>query len=392
MRRLLYILLLAPLAGMAQRTPDIPDGMLQELRSNPVFDKVYTNRDAYRFELIVSFIDRKPNGKTRLRTYTTGDDGRYYYPASTIKLPLAIAVLAQFNPDTRDRDIEYWPAQVCGNTYARKTIQELVTKMLVYSDNVAYNMLYDLVGRRAINNTLRQLDIKDSRISRRLMWCSDSAHAVHPAVRLDGWDRGFREPADGRIRKDKARFSDAAVGVKHLMGGDWRQGPRDFGDHNYLRLADLHNLVAAIATERNPGRILSSDDWTFIKRLMCATPDKFGDRKTYPGVTKYLLFGENSKLDFNRYLSFNIVGMAYGFMVESTYLCDLATGQEVVISLRGYFNANNVLGDDVYEYHREGYPLFEWVGRLLLEKAVNRNRQDIDAWRSPLTAVLSTDS
>jgi hypothetical protein len=56
-------------------------------------------------------------------------------------------------------------------------------------------------------------------------------------------------------------------------------------------------------------------------------------------------------------------------MTESAYLIDTETGAEVVISARGHFNRNQVIGDDLYEYATEGYPLFRFLGEYFLEEA-----------------------
>jgi beta-lactamase class A len=84
------------------------------------------------------------------------DDGRWIYPASMIKLPLAVAVgqairagrLRWSTPVTVDG------ANLTANDAAspltagyRTRVDELVTLMLQRSDNVATNVLYDVLGR-----------------------------------------------------------------------------------------------------------------------------------------------------------------------------------------------------------------------------------------------------
>ncbi len=84
------------------------------------------------------------------------DDGRWLYPASLIKLPLAVAVGAAVAGGRLGWDA---PAVVeAANLTAndapsplvagyRSTVRELVGLMLQRSDNVATNVLYDLLGR-----------------------------------------------------------------------------------------------------------------------------------------------------------------------------------------------------------------------------------------------------
>jgi beta-lactamase class A len=85
------------------------------------------------------------------------DDGRYVYPASMIKLPLAVAVavaiaegrLTWQTPvtiDARNATVNDAPSPITPGYTA--TVLELTTFMLQRSDNVATNQLYDVLGRQ----------------------------------------------------------------------------------------------------------------------------------------------------------------------------------------------------------------------------------------------------
>ena len=84
------------------------------------------------------------------------DDGRPVYPASMIKVPLAVAVTTAIGEgrlgwetpvtvDPRNATLNDAPSPMLPG-YAT-TVEELVTLMLQRSDNVATNQLYDLLGR-----------------------------------------------------------------------------------------------------------------------------------------------------------------------------------------------------------------------------------------------------
>jgi beta-lactamase class A len=84
------------------------------------------------------------------------DDGRPIYPASMIKVPLAVAAGAAIAAgrlrwdtpvvvDARNATSNDAPSPM-GPGYAT-TVEELVTYMLQRSDNVATNQLYDVLGR-----------------------------------------------------------------------------------------------------------------------------------------------------------------------------------------------------------------------------------------------------
>ncbi len=84
------------------------------------------------------------------------DDGRSIYPASLIKVPLAVAAaaaiaggrlawdttvpIAEANATANDAESPIVPGYLA-------TVEELVTTMLQRSDNIATNQLYDVLGR-----------------------------------------------------------------------------------------------------------------------------------------------------------------------------------------------------------------------------------------------------
>jgi beta-lactamase class A len=94
------------------------------------------------------------------------DDGRWLYPASLIKLPLAVAVgraidegrLSWETPvpiDAVNATANDAPSPVVPGY--RSDVAELVTLMLQRSDNVATNQLYDLLGRERATADLHAL-------------------------------------------------------------------------------------------------------------------------------------------------------------------------------------------------------------------------------------------
>jgi beta-lactamase class A len=115
---------------------------------------------------------RLPGGPMR-----QSDDGRWIYPASMIKLPLAVAAgaaiaggrLAWTSPATVDR------ANLTANDVASPmvegyatSVRELVTWMLQRSDNVATNVLFDVLDRDRATADLHALGFTDTFVRRKL--------------------------------------------------------------------------------------------------------------------------------------------------------------------------------------------------------------------------------
>ena len=107
----------------------------------------------------------------------TRDDGRWRYPASEIKLPLAVATAAAVadgrltwstavridaaNMTVNDTPSPMEPGYV-------SSVEELVTLMLQRSDNVATNQLYDVLGRARATADVRALGLRETSFRRKL--------------------------------------------------------------------------------------------------------------------------------------------------------------------------------------------------------------------------------
>ncbi|HEY0613476.1 MAG TPA: serine hydrolase [Candidatus Elarobacter sp.] len=107
----------------------------------------------------------------------TQDDGRPVYPASMIKVPLAVAATTAIHAgrlawgdrvrvDDRNATMNDAPSPIVAGYEA--SVEELVTFMLQRSDNVATNQLYDLLGREQATADVRALGLVETAFRRKL--------------------------------------------------------------------------------------------------------------------------------------------------------------------------------------------------------------------------------
>jgi beta-lactamase class A len=107
----------------------------------------------------------------------SADDGRWVYPASMIKLPLAAAAgvairASRLRWDTpvvvepRNATVNDAPSPMAAG-YGT-TVEELTTYMLQRSDNVATNQLYDVLGRERATADVRALGFATTAFRRKL--------------------------------------------------------------------------------------------------------------------------------------------------------------------------------------------------------------------------------
>jgi beta-lactamase class A len=107
----------------------------------------------------------------------SSDDGRWRYPASLIKLPLAVAAAAAIDGGRLEwtTRVPIEPRNMTANDAPSpmvpgyvSSVEELVTWMLQRSDNVATNQLYDLLDRRRASEDLHRLGFSQTFFRRKL--------------------------------------------------------------------------------------------------------------------------------------------------------------------------------------------------------------------------------
>jgi hypothetical protein len=67
---------------------------VEGLEDYPTLQKVLADTAKYQVQILYTQIDRNEHGNPLFTTYSFNvDDSRYFYPASTVKLPIALLAL-----------------------------------------------------------------------------------------------------------------------------------------------------------------------------------------------------------------------------------------------------------------------------------------------------------
>ena len=158
--------LLASISAFSQ--PQGTDGFLEQLlKGRPAFDSVLRYRNEWNVQIIYSSIDRKKKGPPTITDhYFNVDDRRYFYPASTVKLPIVLLALQRLH-ELNIPGLDLNSTMITGSAGGaqtevindpssldgRPTIAQYIKKILLVSDNDAFNRLYEFLGQEYINNT-----------------------------------------------------------------------------------------------------------------------------------------------------------------------------------------------------------------------------------------------
>jgi len=148
MRKLLFLLVLVFFSCAEQKKYDDPIqfGLSSDAEE---IQQVMQNLEAHEVQIMVTDV----NG-TDFSFQV--NDSNYFYPASSVKFPIALLALEKANEIAEiDSNSRF---QIEGDSI-QTTIQKEVQKIFAVSDNEAYNRLFEFLGQDEINDRLRAYHI-----------------------------------------------------------------------------------------------------------------------------------------------------------------------------------------------------------------------------------------
>ena len=383
---LLVLAQAAPSHAQDSRTADSPllDSLL---RSLPLFgDSILP--ELGRFELQVLY--RPLDGPDSNRTYRWGvDPDHYFYPASTVKLPVAALALEELHrlgvvgldADTRlevdSVRAPQSPSRLRLGTDEWATVGGHVRDIAVVSSNEAYNRLYEWLGPRHIDDALHARGYR-TRITHRLSApgfdTTENRHLPPVTFRDDtGLVLYFRGAAYAKTRHDVRRDAEVkGVGYYDDAAGRVIDEAFDMSHKNALALEDLADVLQAVVAPETvaPERRfdLRPADREMLVRALRTTPpesDNPGHRDKPPGYVKFLYYGGDGALDADGPTIYNKVGDAYGTLTDAALFEDPTTGRRCLIAATVLVNRNGVFNDGEYEYEAVGFPFLRALGRAV---------------------------
>jgi hypothetical protein len=395
-----------------ERKPDWQGSLETLLASQPErFATVMQNPEKYRVQIMYTQIDRDSDNQPSFKTFTYRvNPGEYFYPASTVKLPvsvLALEKLRRLNRPGLNRDTTMLTGSAAGFQAGAKTdgtspnglpsVARYIRKILLVSDNDAFNRLYEFVGQREINERLRAMGYLDTRIIHRLesSLSEEENRWTNPVKFVKG---------DKVIYEQQAVYSETSfrakqpelLGVAEIVDGERLQRPKDFAAKNAYSLPDQHefikNLVFPGSGKPQQRLLLDEEDLRFIYRYMSMYPvessiSAYSDSEKYPpGYVKFLMYGGDARTIPGHIRIFNKVGDAYGFLTDAAYIVDFMNKIEFILSATIYTNENQTFNDDNYEYDEIGLPFLRSLGQAVYELELEREREyepDLSRFRFP---------
>lgn len=357
--------------------------------------------DQLEVQVLYTQIDRDENGTPSFTTYRWGaDPNRYFYPASTVKMPTAFIALERLN----ELGIEGLDAQSAMHHYASRppqtaqlvdtssmngwaSVGHYARKIFLVSDNDAFNRLYEFLGQRYLNEKLRAKGFTDTRIIHRLSVSGFDTlgnRYTNPVAFYNEEGPIFTQGAGYSAWYDDLGLSQQLRGKGYINSDDETVlDPFDFRYKNYISTQDLHDMVQAFlfpdAVAPQQRFNLRPEDRELALRAMAQFPQE-SDYPHYDkgdNYVKFWMYGDQADSitipDHIRIL--NKVGWAYGFLTDAAYVVDMNTGVEFLLVGTIHTNANQIYNDGVYEYDEVALPFFGELGRAIYEYETDRKRR-----------------
>lgn len=399
--RVVLLLLMTGLFASAQQ----PDTVLLQklLESRPdLFSGILNHPTHNEIQVLYTQIDRDENNVPHFTSYSYRlNPNRYFYPASTVKLPTAIFALEKLNKlDIKGLDVKtkmVTDSAFAGQTFVDRdstvknglpSIENYIKKILLVSSNDAYNRLYEFVGRAEINEKLKKYQLNGTRIVGRLAIGDggESARHTNPIDFYKGDKLIYHQPDQFDANDYPMHLDNMMQGNGYIDGkGKLVMKPFDFTEKNVYPIADqqmvLRRLLFPETFPQDQRFNLTDDQYKLIYRYMSMFPTEsryptYSPPAYYPAFCKWLFYGGDSLAVINPNIRiFNKIGDSYGYDIDNAYIVDFQHNVEFMITAVVQSNEDGIYNDDKYEYKTVCLPFMKNLAQVIYELELKRERK-----------------
>ncbi|UOQ66827.1 serine hydrolase [Hymenobacter volaticus] len=346
----------------------------------------------YELQIIYTQINRDAQNQPHFIQHDFRLDAKQYFnPASLVKLPIAALALEKLNelhqPGLTRRSpmvtrtafrcqtaVPYNPA---ADSDRINTVGNYIKRMLLVSDNNAYNRLYEFLGQRPLNERLAQLGYSNTRITRRFAPCDTTANRHTNPIDFLGTSGQliYQQPALFNPSPFNSPLGRIAKGRAYQAGGQIVPRPYDFTTANYLPLQDVTDILKSLlfpeVTSSTQRFNLTPNDYAFLRYYLHHTPHSsayrpYATKQFFDAYKKYLYYGRSPQVALDSaFRIYNVVGMSHGYLSDAAYFISPTQHSEFLLSAVLYVNQDGIINDGAYEYNSIGLPFLAQLGQLI---------------------------
>ncbi len=384
--------------SFSQKTSPYLDSLLRA--SLPNHTKLLNNPKKYKLQIIYTRITRdKENNPTFKNYYWNTDSNKFFYPASLVKLPVSIIALEKIN-NLKKYNIDKNTTLITDSVFVCQkkifkdttaenrfpSVAHYIKKMFLVSDNYAFARTYEFLSCDYIHQTLEKWGFPNIRIVNRLDGSckADTAKITSPVYFLsDKGDTLYKQALTFYTYNKPHPLPKTKVGKGHTNEfGKRIYQPKDFNTHNFMSLGNCHEILRRLVFNNHMDKEhqynLTNDDWQFLLKYLgmypreCLYPS-YATKEYYDSFKKFVYYGSCvPTIPSDSVRVFNIVGRAYGFLSDCSYVADVKNNVEFMLSVTMYLNERDIIGTGIYEYDKLGMPFLKDLGNLIFKLEKDR--------------------
>ena len=343
-------------------------------KREPQLKPIYKNKENHNLQILYTKVVRDSLGMPSFIQYDyQADNNVYFYPASTMKLPIVALTLQKIN-ELRNTGINITVESKilllsADQITTETTFKDLISKVFLVSDNSASNILINFLGYNYFNQQMREKGLNTIVLNHKFN--------PDPYVKTD-WkiytlDRDLISKDETQEIIEHNNLDNLLQGKFQILNGEEVATPFNFKTKNRASLRDLDGVMKRIIYPdlfQEQDRInLSDQDYNFLRYWMSRfTFEDIGieyqkDSKYFDSYNKFFIYGDSTNAVDRKIRIYNKVGVAYGALTDISYIRDYQKNIEFFLSATIYVNQNQIVNDNIYEYDDLGIPFLAELAR-----------------------------
>ena len=343
-------------------------------KREPQLKPIYKNKENHNLQILYTKVVRDSLGMPSFIQYDyQADNNVYFYPASTMKLPIVALTLQKIN-ELRNTGISITVESKilllsADQITTETTFKDLISKVFLVSDNSASNILINFLGYNYFNQQMREKGLNTIVLNHKFN--------PDPYVKTD-WkiytlDRDLISKDETQEIIEHNNLDNLLQGKFQILNGEEVATPFNFKTKNRASLRDLDGVMKRIIYPdlfQEKDRInLSDQDYNFLRYWMSRfTFEDIGieyqkDSQYFDSYNKFFIYGDSTNTIDRKIRIYNKVGVAYGALTDISYIRDYQKKIEFFLSATIYVNQNQIVNDNIYEYDDVGIPFLAELAR-----------------------------
>ena len=356
------------------------------LKSDPYLKEIIKDKEDYEIQVMLTKINHD-NTKIDFQNYQyQHDENQYFYPASTIKLPIVVLTLKKINElRSKGSDITLKSKIILNNVdnYSNFKLQDSITSfqnliadIFLVSDNSASNILIDFIGYNYFNDEMQNAGFDRTYLNHKF----NPDPYVNSTWQISDLDNNMISSINDnqKIIKADDKTNGLDKGESRYFNGEILDESLNFSEKNRFSITDMHNLIKYIfypeifdmANTFN----LNVEDYDFIRYWMSRFTyedigEKFiGNEKFFETYNKFFIHGDEQSVSNEQIRVYNKIGQAYGTSIDNGLIKNYQNNVEFILTSTIYTNKNKVINDNLYEYDDIAEPFLAKLSRAIYKE------------------------